>query len=168
MTVPPETIENRRKIRIATITLSDTRTPATDEGGRVLGEILRAGALGVLQSVLVVIVVWYFSFWLAKKLRLDDEFATMLSTAVSICGVSAAIAACGAIEGDRRKLSYVTFHRADSGRADDRDSALAHQTVWHSGNGRWRVARRNAGYNGLGGCGRRVDWRNGHENRNHC
>jgi len=74
----------------------------------IFGEILRAGALGVLQSVLVVVVVWYFSFWLAKKLRLDDEFATMLSTAVSICGVSAAIAACGAIEGDRRKLSYVT------------------------------------------------------------
>ena len=32
----------------------------------------------------------------------------MLATAVSICGVSAAIAACGAIAGDRRKLSYVT------------------------------------------------------------
>lgn len=74
----------------------------------VFGEILQAGVLGILQSVLVVIVVWYFSFWLAKKFRLDDEFAAMLSTAVSICGVSAAIAACGAIEGDRRKLSYVT------------------------------------------------------------
>jgi uncharacterized membrane protein YadS len=74
----------------------------------IFSEILRAGALGVLQSVLVVVVVWYFSFWLSKKLRLDDEFATMLSTAVSICGVSAAIAACGAIQGDRRKLSYVT------------------------------------------------------------
>ena len=32
----------------------------------------------------------------------------MLSTAVSICGVSAAIAACGAIKGDKKKLSYVT------------------------------------------------------------
>jgi uncharacterized membrane protein YadS len=32
----------------------------------------------------------------------------MLATAVSICGVSAAIAACGAIQGDRKKLSYVT------------------------------------------------------------
>lgn len=32
----------------------------------------------------------------------------MVSTAVSICGVSAAIAACGAIQGDRKKLSYVT------------------------------------------------------------
>jgi uncharacterized membrane protein YadS len=38
----------------------------------------------------------------------DEELAVMLSTAVSICGVSAAIAACGAIQGDRRKLSYVT------------------------------------------------------------
>ncbi len=74
----------------------------------IFGDIMKAGALGILQSVLVVVVVWYFSFWLAKKLRLDDEFAAMLSTAVSICGVSAAIAACGAIEGDRRKLSYVT------------------------------------------------------------
>jgi uncharacterized membrane protein YadS len=38
----------------------------------------------------------------------DDEFGAMLSTAVSICGVSAAIAACGAIQGDKKKLSYVT------------------------------------------------------------
>ncbi len=74
----------------------------------IFSEILQAGALGILQSVLVVAVVWYFSFWLARKLRLDDEFAAMLSTAVSICGVSAAIAACGAIQGDRRKLSYIT------------------------------------------------------------
>jgi uncharacterized membrane protein YadS len=32
----------------------------------------------------------------------------MMATAVSICGVSAAIAACGAIRGDKKKLSYVT------------------------------------------------------------
>jgi uncharacterized membrane protein YadS len=70
-------------------------------------EILAAGALGMLQAVGVVIVVWYFSFWLARKLRVDDEFAVILSSAVSICGVSAAIATCGAIQGDRRKLSYV-------------------------------------------------------------
>jgi uncharacterized membrane protein YadS len=68
---------------------------------------MTAGALGMLQAVGVVVVIWYFSFWLAKKMRLDDEFAAMLSSAVSICGVSAAIATCGAIQGDRRKLSYV-------------------------------------------------------------
>jgi uncharacterized membrane protein YadS len=71
-------------------------------------EILQAGALGILQAVLVVSVVWYACFWVARKLRVDDEFAVMLSTAVSICGVSAAIAACGAIQGDKKKLSYVT------------------------------------------------------------
>lgn len=71
-------------------------------------EVLQAGALGLAQALGVVIVVWYACYWLAKKLRLDDEFAVMLSSAVSICGVSAAIAACGAIKGDRRKLSYVT------------------------------------------------------------
>jgi uncharacterized membrane protein YadS len=74
----------------------------------LFGEILQAGALGVVQAVLVVVVVWQFGYWLAKKLGVDDEFAVILSTAVSICGVSAAIAACGAIQGDRRKLSYVT------------------------------------------------------------
>ncbi len=71
-------------------------------------EIARAGLLGITQALVVVISVWTFSFWLAKRLRVDDEFATMLSSAVSICGVSAAIAACGAIQGDRKKLSYVT------------------------------------------------------------
>ncbi|AUX40374.1 hypothetical protein SOCE26_017740 [Sorangium cellulosum] len=76
--------------------------------GIVFQEILQAGALGLLQSLLVVVVVWYACFWLARRLRVDDEFAVMLSTAVSICGVSAAIAACGAIQGDRKKLSYVT------------------------------------------------------------
>ncbi|MBN9663810.1 MAG: putative sulfate exporter family transporter [Acidobacteria bacterium] len=70
-------------------------------------DIMEAGVLGMLQAVLVVIVVWYFSFWLCRRMKLDDEFSAMLSTAVSICGVSAAIAACGAIQGDRRRLSYV-------------------------------------------------------------
>jgi uncharacterized membrane protein YadS len=71
-------------------------------------EIMQAGALGIAQAVLVVTAVWYFCFWLARKLKVDEELAVMLSTAVSICGVSAAIAACGAIHGDKRKLSYVT------------------------------------------------------------
>ena len=71
-------------------------------------EILQAGVLGILQAVLVVFVIWYACFWLCRKLKVDDEFGAMLSTAVSICGVSAAIAACGAIQGDKKKLSYVT------------------------------------------------------------
>ena len=76
--------------------------------GLLFMEVLQAGALGIVQALLVVFVVWYLCFWLCRKLKVDDEFGAMLSTAVSICGVSAAIAACGAIKGDRRKLSYVT------------------------------------------------------------
>ena len=71
-------------------------------------EVLQAGALGIVQAVLVVMVVWFVCFWLARKLRVDDDFGAMLSSAVSICGVSAAIATCGAIQGDKKKLSYVT------------------------------------------------------------
>ncbi len=76
--------------------------------GLLFLEVIQAGALGILQAVLVVFVVWYCLLLAARKLRVDDEFAAMLSTAVSICGVSAAIAACGAIQGDKKKLSYVT------------------------------------------------------------
>jgi uncharacterized integral membrane protein (TIGR00698 family) len=74
----------------------------------LLGDILQAGLLGIAQSLLVVTAVWFASYHVARRLGVDDELATILSTAVSICGVSAAIAACGAIQGDRRKLSYVT------------------------------------------------------------
>jgi len=76
--------------------------------GILFFEIVQAGALGIVQALLVVTVIWYACFWLSRKLRVDDEFAVILSTAVSICGVSAAIAACGAIQGDKKKLSYVT------------------------------------------------------------
>jgi uncharacterized integral membrane protein (TIGR00698 family) len=74
----------------------------------VFGDLLQAGLLGIAQGVLVVSVVWFASFWLSKKLHVDDELAVILASAVSICGVSAAIATCGAIQGDRKKLSYVT------------------------------------------------------------
>jgi uncharacterized integral membrane protein (TIGR00698 family) len=74
----------------------------------LFGGILRAGIFGIVQAILVIVLVWYAAFWIARRLRVDDELGAMLSTAVAICGVSAAIAACGAIQGDRRKLSYVT------------------------------------------------------------
>ncbi len=73
----------------------------------IFGDILKAGSLGLIQALLVVISVWYFAYWICKKLKVDDELSMMLSSAVSICGVSAAIATAGAIQGDSKKLSYV-------------------------------------------------------------
>jgi uncharacterized integral membrane protein (TIGR00698 family) len=75
--------------------------------GIIFNDILQAGGMGLLQSVAVVFVVWQFSFWLCKLFKLDDELRAMLSSAVAICGVSAAIATAGAIKGDSKKLSYV-------------------------------------------------------------
>lgn len=73
----------------------------------IFGDILKAGSLGLIQALVVVISVWYFAFWISKKMGIDEEFAIMISSAVSICGVSAAIATSGAIKGDSKKLSYV-------------------------------------------------------------
>lgn len=71
-------------------------------------DIVKAGLPGVLQSVFVVAVVWVVALWISRKLKVDDEFGVILASAVSICGVSAAIVASGAIQGDKRKLSYIT------------------------------------------------------------
>jgi uncharacterized integral membrane protein (TIGR00698 family) len=71
-------------------------------------EIMRAGALGMVQALIVVLAVWYFSFWIATKaFKIDKEMSMLLSSSVSICGVSAAIATSGAIKGDPKKLSFV-------------------------------------------------------------
>jgi uncharacterized membrane protein YadS len=76
--------------------------------GMLFGDLLQAGFPGLIQALLVIPVVWHLTFRIARWCKVDDEFAVMLSSAVSICGVSAAIAACGAIQGDKKKLSYVT------------------------------------------------------------
>ena len=73
----------------------------------LFGEIMKAGSYGMIQAVIVVLAVWYFSFWLSKKMGVDKEMGVLLSSAVSICGVSAAIATSGAIKGDSKKLSFV-------------------------------------------------------------
>ena len=73
---------------------------------QLFSTIIRVGTYGMIQAIIVIAAVFYVCFWVAKKLGLDDEFASILSTAVSICGVSAAIAAGGAVKGDPKKVSY--------------------------------------------------------------
>ena len=73
----------------------------------IFSDILKAGSLGLIQALVVVVSVWYFAFWICQRFKLDKELSLILSSAVSICGVSAAIATAGAIKGDTKKLSYV-------------------------------------------------------------
>jgi uncharacterized integral membrane protein (TIGR00698 family) len=77
-------------------------------GAEVLfGTIAKVGAYGMVQSVLVIGGVFYFCIWFARKMGLDDDFGAILATGVSVCGVSAAIAAGGAVKGDPKKVSHV-------------------------------------------------------------
>lgn len=73
----------------------------------LFGEVLKSGAFGLAQALIVVLCVWYFAFRISRKMGVDPEMSTMLASSVSICGVSAAIATAGVIHGDNKKLSYI-------------------------------------------------------------
>ena len=61
----------------------------------LFGEVLQSGVYALIQAFIVVFTVWYFAFWLARRMRVDEETSTMLASSVSICGVSAAIGVDG-------------------------------------------------------------------------
>lgn len=69
--------------------------------------IMKAGLIGMLQALLVVAAVWFFAYWLARRFGMAERFSSTMATGVSICGVSASIAAGGAVEGDPKETSYV-------------------------------------------------------------
>lgn len=69
--------------------------------------IVKGGAIGMGQALLVVTTVWFFAYWIARKLGLEEGFASVMATGLSICGVSAAIAASGAVKADKKHTSYV-------------------------------------------------------------
>lgn len=67
-------------------------------GARVsLGEIMSKGLGGLAQAVIMVCAVFFCTWWLAGKFKLAATLKAVMATAVSICGVSAAIAAAGAV-----------------------------------------------------------------------
>ena len=68
--------------------------------------LLAIGSRGLIQALLVIITVFLVSYTVAIRLGIDRKFAAVLSTAVSVCGVSAAIAAAGAVLADKKSLAY--------------------------------------------------------------
>lgn len=69
--------------------------------------IVKAGGISMLQALLVVLVVWFVAYWVCRKFGLTETFASTMASALSICGVSAAIAAGGAVKGNPKHTSYV-------------------------------------------------------------
>lgn len=72
-----------------------------------LNVIARAAGPALLQSVLLIATVFLATWFLAGFLGLDPKLRALLSAAVSICGVSAAIAAAGAVAARKEQLAYV-------------------------------------------------------------
>jgi len=68
--------------------------------------LLSAGAFGLFEITIGLFSVWYFCYYLARRLGLAKSFAAVMASATSICGVSAAIAAGGAVKGDPKEVSY--------------------------------------------------------------
>jgi len=59
--------------------------------------IALAGPIAILQASIVSIVTFMAVYWIAVKLGLDRPFAATLGVGSAVCGVSAAIAAAGAV-----------------------------------------------------------------------
>ncbi|MDN6325560.1 MAG: YeiH family protein [Corynebacterium sp.] len=75
-------------------------------GTVVLSVILRAAGPAVLQALVLITGVFFFTWWVAGRLGVDDHLRALLASAVSICGVSAAIAAAGAVKAKKEHLAY--------------------------------------------------------------
>ncbi len=76
-------------------------------GAEVLfNDLLAAGALGLFEVTVGLSIIWYLCYYLATRLGLSRSFASILASATSICGVSAAIASAGAVKGDPKEVSY--------------------------------------------------------------
>lgn len=68
--------------------------------------IVRAAGPAIAQAVLLISFVFLFTWWVAGKLGVEDKLRALLASAVSICGVSAAIAAAGAVRAKKEDLAY--------------------------------------------------------------
>lgn len=77
-------------------------------GATVLfSDVMKSGAAGLVQAILVVAIVWSFGYWLARKLKIEKATAMTLASGCSICGVSACITASGVAGTDKKDLSYI-------------------------------------------------------------
>ena len=71
-----------------------------------LSVIASAAGPAIVQAILLITGVFFFTWWLAGRFGLDDKLRALLAAAVSICGVSAAITAAGAVRARREQLAY--------------------------------------------------------------
>jgi uncharacterized membrane protein YadS len=73
-----------------------------------LNLIISAAYGAVVQTLILIPSVFFFSWWLSGKLGLEDKLRAVMSTALAVCGVSAAIAAAGSVAARKEQVTYIT------------------------------------------------------------
>ncbi len=73
-----------------------------------LAEIVAFGAKGLVQAVILISSVFFFTWFVARWLGIEEKLRALLAASVAICGVSAAITAAGAVLAKKEQLAYVT------------------------------------------------------------
>ncbi|WP_067531919.1 YeiH family protein [Nocardia crassostreae] len=68
--------------------------------------LVTAAGPAIVQALLLITAVFGFTWWFGGFLGIDDRLRALLASAVSICGVSAAIAAAGAVQAKKEQLAY--------------------------------------------------------------
>src|SRR5260221_1317197 len=72
----------------------------------LLGDVLKLGTLSLILVAIEIAVSIALMTWLGKRFNLSPKLTSLLAIGSSICGVSAIIAAKGAIEADDEDVSY--------------------------------------------------------------
>jgi uncharacterized membrane protein YadS len=76
--------------------------------GISFNDLGKAGIGGILQALIMVTSVFFFCWWLSGKFRLSQTLRAVMSTAIAVCGVSAAIAAAGSVLAKKEETTYIT------------------------------------------------------------
>jgi len=70
--------------------------------------IVTAAAGAVFQAMIMIAAVFFFCWWLSGKFKLPNTLRAVMSSAIAICGVSAAIAAAAAVQAKKQEITYIT------------------------------------------------------------
>ncbi|MBX5451290.1 MAG: putative sulfate exporter family transporter [Thermogemmatispora sp.] len=75
--------------------------------GLNLFDLLKIGLGGIIQAVILISSVFFTAWFLGGAFKLERHLRALIAASVSICGVSAAIAAAAAVQAKREQLGYV-------------------------------------------------------------
>lgn len=74
----------------------------------LIGDVMKSGVAGLVQACIIVTIVWLFAYNIARRIfKVERATAMTMSSGLTICGASAAIATAGVAGADKKSLSYI-------------------------------------------------------------